>query len=633
MNSYRIKNRDDYDRHYRRGREDAKNFWAEIAENFEWMERWEKTQSGSLTNVDVKWFEGAKLNITVNCLDRHLKTRGEKTALIHEPSDPNGAVARYTYRELHHSVCKAAHMLQAIGVQKGDRVCLSMGMVPELLITMLACARIGAIHSVALAGLESKSLADRISDAGCTVLVTGDGAFQGDKIIPLKDIADEALKNCPSVKKVIVHRRGNCHVSMEEGRDLWWHEIFDGMPQEFDPRGMEAEDPLFILYTSGSTGRPKGILHTCAGYMVWTAYTFDNIFQMQRDDIYWCAIDIGWITGHSYMVYGPLLNGASLVMYEGALEYPDRGRLWEVVDKYRVTHLYGAPAIVRAVMAHGAEATKKYDLRTLKVMGSVRNPIAQKAWLWYCENVDKEKCRILDTWWQTETGAAMLVSFTSITEQQHTFEGRPLPGVYPVLLDERGKTVTGNNVSGNFCIERAWPGMARSIYGDHRRFEQTYFKPYPGHYFTGDNYYRNELGLFKIKGRADDIINVAGNRLGTIELENIINQSEWVVESAVVGFPHEDKGQGIYVYIVAKGVEEEEKLVDQIKATLEEQIGIFARPDKVQLVSALPKTRSGKITHRILRAIAEGNPGSLGDMSALLNPNVVEEIRKAVISS
>ena len=633
--TYRIRNQQDYEWHYQRALEDGENFWVEIAENFDWMERWQKVQSGNLSKVDIKWFDGAKLNITANCLDRHLESRGEKMALIYEPNSPDGVVVQYTYRELHRLVCKAAHMLKELGVEKGDRVCLYMSMVPELLISVLACARIGAIHSVVFGGLSAKSLADRIHDADCSLLITNDGGMRGDKLIPLKDIVDEALKSCPSIKSVIVHKRANVSVFMEKGRDIWWHEIFDRQPRSYVPEIMEAEDPLFILYTSGSTGKPKGLLHTCAGHMVWAGYTFQNIFQMDGDDIYWCTADIGWITGHTYIVYGPLLNGATVVMFEGVPTFPDAGRFWEVVDKHQVTHFYTAPTAIRALMAHGLQHVEKYRLDSLKVLGSVGEPINEEAWQWYHQNIGKGRCPIVDTWWQTETGGAMISSLAGVTEGKPCFAGRPLPGVQPVLFDEQGREISGNNVSGNLCIRHPWPGMARTVYRDGERFKQTYFSTYPGHYFTGDGCRRDESGLLRITGRVDDVINVSGHRIGTAEVENAINQNQRVVESAVVGYPHEIKGQGIYAYVISEGniedTSELQELKDQIQTTVQEQIGAFAKPNKIQLVSALPKTRSGKIMRRILREIAAGNGENLGDLSTLLDTSVVEKIKLAAL--
>lgn len=630
--SYRIKTPADYERHYQHGLQDpqeTEHFWAEVAEHFDWIERWQKVQSGNFNEVNIKWFEAAKLNITANCLDRHLAAQGNKLALIYEPNDPNGAVLQYTYRELYCSVCKASHMLKELGVQKGDRVCLYMSMVPELLISVLACARIGAIHSVVFGGFSAKALADRIHDADCSLLITNDGGQRGDKAIALKNIADEALKNCPSIKNVIVHRRTNLSISMVTGRDIWWHEIFDRQPAQYGPQIMDAEDPLFILYTSGSTGKPKGLLHTCAGYMVWAAYTFQNVFQVEKDDRYWCTADIGWITGHSYTIYGPLLNGATTVMFEGIPTFPDAGRFWEVIDKHKITHFYTAPTAIRTLMAHPLEYVTKYHLKTLKVLGSVGEPINDEAWQWYHHNIGKQKCPIVDTWWQTETGGIMISSLAGVTTGRPCFAGKALPGIWPVLVDEKGQEVLGHQVAGNLCIKRPWPGMARTIYGDHKRFKETYFTTYPGHYFTGDGVRRDESGLLRITGRVDDVINVSGHRIGTAEVEDAINQNQHVVESAVVGISHKVKGQGIYAYVISDGtVKDTQALTKQIRATVNQQIGPIAKPDHIQLVNALPKTRSGKIMRRILRKIAEGDSDNLGDTSTLLDPSVVEHIQQ-----
>ncbi|MCY4643580.1 MAG: acetate--CoA ligase [Bacteriovoracales bacterium] len=633
--SYSIKNQGDYEDHYQRALEDGERFWAQVAEHFDWTVPWKKVCSGGLSKGDMKWFEGARLNITANCLDRHLDSRGDKTALIFEPNDPEEKSVSYTYRELHRSVCKAASMLESLGVRKGDRVCLYMAMVPELLIAVLACARIGAVHSVVFGGFSAKALADRLKDARCSLLITNDAGMRGKKVIPLKDIADEALGQCPFVKNVIVHKRVGRSVSWKEGRDLWWHDLFEGQPDHYSPQELEANDPLFILYTSGSTGRPKGLVHACAGYMVWVAYTFQNIFQMGEDDVYWCTADIGWITGHSYMVYGPLLNGATALMFEGVPTFPDAGRFWEVVDKHRVSHFYTAPTAIRSLMGAGLEFVEKHSLSSLKVLGTVGEPVGEEAWKWYHENVGKGRCPIVDTWWQTETGGAMISTLAGVTKSKPCFAGRPMPGVNPVLMNERGEVVSGFGVSGNLCIGAPWPGMAQTIYGDHERFLETYFTTDPGFYFTGDGCRRDESGLLRITGRVDDVINVSGHRIGTAEVEDAINQSGRVVESAVVAFPHEVKGQGIYAYVVGEDDSDTDTDGSALKAHIRDkvssEIGPFAKPDKIQIVRALPKTRSGKIMRRILRKIAEGGSKDFGDTSTLLDSAVVETIRERAL--
>ncbi len=626
---YRIKSKADYQQSYNNALEDKETFWGEIAENFQWHQKWDQVHTGDFNNLDFKWFTNAKLNITENCLDRHLETRGNKTALSFEANDPKSPTTHYTYKELHEAVCKTANMLKSLGVKKGDRVCLYMGMVPELLFSVLACARIGAIHSVVFGGFSAQSLADRINDCDCSILITNDGSFRGAKTIGLKDIADEALKTCPTIKNVIVHKRIESNINMKEERDHWWHDLYDQTSTNCPAEVMDAEDPLFILYTSGSTGKPKGLMHTTAGYMVWSAYTFQNVFQTDEDDIYWCTADIGWITGHSYITYGPLLNGATTVMFEGVPTWPDAGRFWQIVDKLKITHFYTAPTAIRALMACDTKLVEDANLSTLKVLGSVGEPINEEAWIWYNEKVGKKNCPIVDTWWQTETGGIMISTLAGIGECIPTYATTPLPGVAPVLVDDKGTLIEGNNVSGNLCITGSWPGQSRTVWGDHERFKQVYFSTYPGKYFTGDGCYRDTNGNYRITGRVDDVINVSGHRIGTAEVEDAIDTLEDVVETAVVGYPHDIKGQGIYAYVICHNTPNDlETFSKSVRDQVTKVIGPIAKPDKIQVVTGLPKTRSGKIMRRILRKVAEGQPDKLGDTSTLLDPTVVDSIVK-----
>lgn len=624
---WRIRTFEDYQKSYNDAQDNPESFWSSVAETFTWQKKWSSTLSGTMTDTNIKWFDGGKLNITENCLDRHLEKRAKKTALIFEANDPGEKTITYTYEELHQAVCKAANMLTDLGISKGDRVCLYMSMVPELLISVLACARIGAIHSVVFGGFSAEALASRIEDAQCKLLITNDGGLRGQKVIPLKDISDEALakNSCSCIEKVIVHRRAKNNISMQEGRDFWWHDLFDKALSENTAAIMDAEDPLFLLYTSGSTGRPKGIKHTIAGYMIWAAYTYQNVFQVEENDTYWCTADIGWITGHSYIAYGPLLSGSTTVMFEGIPTFPDAGRFWEIVDRHQITHFYTAPTAIRALMAYGAEVPAKYNLSSLKVLGTVGEPINLEAWNWYNDLIGKGQCPIVDTWWQTETGGIMISPLAGITPIRPCFATLPLPGVQPVLVDEQGAVITGNDVEGNLCIQFPWPGMLRTIWGDHERFQQTYFSTYPGKYFTGDGCRRDKDGLYRITGRVDDVINVSGHRIGTAEVEDAINQHPDVIESAVVGFPHDIKGQGIYAYIIT-GKNDQTTTEKEILDTVLKFIGPIAKPDKIQFVTGLPKTRSGKIMRRILRKIAEGEKSNFGDISTLLDPSVVEKI-------
>jgi acetyl-CoA synthetase len=622
----------DYHSAYKASVEDPEKFWAEIAGKFTWNKQWDKVLEWDFNNFNVEWFKGGKLNITENCLDRHLETRGDAIAMVWEPNNPEKQVRKLTYRQLYTEVCRTANMLRKLGIKKGDRVCIYLPMIPEAAIAMLACARIGAIHSVVFAGFSANSLTDRINDSACSVVLTSDGAFRGAKSIDLKGIVDEAVEKCSSVRHVVVIRHTLTDVVMQNGRDLWWHEAIEGCAEHCDPEMMDAEDMLFILYTSGSTGKPKGVVHTTAGYMVWVWYTFLNVFQYERNDLYWCTADIGWITGHSYIVYGPLLAGAQTLMFEGIPTWPDAGRFWQVIDKHKVNIFYTAPTAIRSLMAHGDEFVYPYSLSSLKTLGSVGEPINEEAWQWYYDNIGKGKCAVVDTWWQTETGGMMISPLANITPLKPTFATLPLPGIQPVLVDGEGKELEGPDKEGNLCIKFPWPGMLRTTYGDHERCKQTYFSTYKGLYFTGDGCRRDFENYYRIIGRVDDVMNVSGHRLGTAEVENAINEHPHVIESAVVGFPHEIKGQGIYAYVICDHASdhpaERKKEIMDIVARI---IGPIAKPDKIQFVTGLPKTRSGKIMRRILRKIAEGETSNFGDTATLLDPAVVEEIKNGAI--
>ncbi len=602
-------------------------FWAEVADQFVWRKKWDQVLEWNFDGPEVSWFKDAQLNITENCIDRHLPTNAERTALIWEPNDPKEQAARYTYRELHMKVCEMANILKRNGVKKGDRVCLYMPMIPELSFAVLACARIGAIHSVVFAGFSANSLADRINDAACTVVITADAMNRGPKQMPVKRVVDEALETCPSVASVIVVSRLGWPVMMHPQRDVWYHRELQFVEPYCEPEVMDSEDMLFILYTSGSTGKPKGVVHTCGGYMVYAEYSFRNVFQYQENDLYWCTADIGWITGHTYILYGPLLAGATTLMFEGVPTYPDAGRFWQICDKHGVNVFYTAPTAIRSLMQSGIDHVLPYSLHSLKVLGSVGEPINEEAWHWYSTHVGKGRCPVVDTWWQTETGGIMISTLANVTPMKPAHAGLPLPGIQPVLLDSDGKELEGNDVEGYLCIKFPWPSMIRTTYGDHERCRINYFATYKGYYFTGDGAKRNENGLYRIIGRVDDVINVSGHRFGTAEIENAINQNKAVVESAVVGYPHDIKGQGIYAYVIcAEKPENEDWLRDEITETVVQQIGRIAKPDKIQFVSGLPKTRSGKIMRRILRKVAEGEVSNLGDTSTLLDPNIVDEI-------
>jgi acetyl-CoA synthetase len=628
---YKIESREAYDRAYKKSIEDPEAFWADIAGSFYWRKRWDTVLNWNFKEPKIEWFAGGKLNITENCLDRHLGSLGNKPALIWEPNDPDEHHRVLTYRDLHQKVIQFANVLKNNGVSRGDRVCIYMGMVPELAIATLACARIGAIHSVIFGGFSAQSIADRLQDAGAEFIVTCDGAYRGNKEIPLKSVIDDALVQCHFVQRVIVLTRTRTPVSMIKGRDVWWEDEIRKVETMGNPdcpaEEMDAEDPLFILYTSGSTGKPKGVVHSTGGYMVYTAYTFVNVFQYNPGEVHFCTADIGWITGHSYIVYGPLAAGATTLLFEGVPTWPDAGRFWDIVEKFNVNILYTAPTALRSLMAFGTAPLEGKDLSSLRVLGSVGEPINEEAWNWYSEKVGQSRCPIVDTWWQTETGATLISNLAGITPARPSYATLPIPGVQPVLLDEQGEIIEGNDVSGNLCIRFPWPGMLRTTYGDHERCRTNYFATYENYYFTGDGAYRDPQGNYRITGRVDDVLNVSGHRIGTAEVENAINMHAGVVESAVVGYPHDIKGQGIYAYVIFDGTVHDISLTRQdINQTVSRIIGAIAKPDKIQFVQALPKTRSGKIMRRILRKIAEGTGVNLGDTSTLLDPAVVDEI-------
>jgi acetyl-CoA synthetase len=617
---------------YQQSVENPEAFWASQAETFVWRKKWDKVLDWNFRDPDVKWFVGGKMNITENCLDRHLETRGDKVALLWEPNEPGEASKSYTYKALHAAVCEFANGLRANGIGKGDRVCIYMPMVPELAIAVLACARVGAIHSVVFAGFSAMSLADRVKDAQAKMIICSDGNARGAKAIPVKEVIDEALSlNCDSVETVIVLQRTNTPVTMQAGRDKWWHDVVAGQASTCVAEEMDSEDMLFILYTSGSTGKPKGVVHTCGGYMVYTEYSFRNVFQYNESDVYWCTADIGWITGHSYIVYGPLLAGATTMMFEGVPTYPDAGRFWEVCERHQVNIFYTAPTAIRALEACGNEWVDKYELKSLRVLGSVGEPINEEAWHWYHDHVGKGRCPIVDTWWQTETGGILISPLADITPLKPSFATLPLPGVQPCILDpQTGLELEGNDVEGVLCMKFPWPSILRTTYGDHERCRTTYFSAYQDKYFTGDGCKRDAQGYYRIIGRVDDVINVSGHRIGTAEVENAIDEHENVVESAVVGYPHDIKGEGIYAYVIVNhNVGDHEQFKKEVRDIVTKIIGPIAKPDMIQVVPGLPKTRSGKIMRRILRKIAAGesSPQQLGDISTLLNPEVVEIIK------
>jgi len=625
--SHKIQTLSGYIHEYQKSVLQPEAFWGRIAESFHWKKTWDKTLEWDFEGPDVKWFKGAKLNITENIFERHLHTKGDVPAIIWEPNDPSEEGRTITYRELHEMTNQFCNALKAQGIEKGDRVIIYMPMVPEAAVAMLACARVGAIHSVVFAGFSSSALADRIIDCQAKAVLTSDGNFRGAKQIPVKAVVDEAIEKCDSIETVIVYQRTNDQVTMVEGRDIWWHDAIAGQSAEFKAEEMDAEDMLFILYTSGSTGKPKGVVHTTGGYMVYTQYSFENVFQYTQGDVYWCTADIGWITGHSYIVYGPLLAGATTLMFEGVPTFPDAGRFWAICDKYKVNQFYTAPTAIRALQAYGLEPLEPYSLDSLKVIGSVGEPINEEAWHWYHSHVGKGNCPLVDTWWQTETGGIMISALAGITPNKPAHASLPLPGIQPVIVDAEGNELTGNNVEGNLCIKFPWPSMLRTTYGDHEKCKNVYFSAYKGMYFTGDGAKRDHDGYLRILGRVDDVINVSGHRMGTAEVENAINEHPKVVESAVVGYPHDVKGQGIYAYVICdmEG-RSEESLKEEIKATVRNIIGPIAKPDIVQIVPGLPKTRSGKIMRRILRKVASKDISNLGDTSTLLNPEVVDSI-------
>ena len=632
MSYYKIENLEQYFKHYNKSIREPKKFWGKIAEeNFTWFQQWDKVFDINMDNADIKWFTDAKVNIVKNCIDRHLAKRGEKTAIIFEPNDPSETALHITYNELHYRVSKMANVLREQGIKKGDRVCIYLPMIPELAVSILACARIGAIHSVVFAGFSASAVASRINDSDCKIVITSDGGYRGNKTIDLKGIIDEALVSCPGVSTVLVVKRTDTTVIMQEGRDKWLQPLLDEASDNNIAEIMDAEDPLFILYTSGSTGKPKGMVHTTAGYMVYTGYTFKNVFNYEENDIFWCTADIGWITGHSYILYGPLLNGATTVIFEGIPSYPDFSRFWETIEKHKVTQFYTAPTAIRALAKENLEYVQKFSLNSLKVIGSVGEPINEEAWHWYNDHVGGKRAPIVDTWWQTETGGILISPIAFVTPTKPTYASLPLPGIQPILMDDKHNEITENQVSGSLCIKFPWPSIARTIWGDHQRYKDTYFSIYPGIYFTGDGALRDEVGYYRITGRVDDVVIVSGHNLGTAPIEDAINEHPAVAESAIVGFPHDIKGNALYGFVILKESGEyrdRENLTKEINQHISDRIGPIAKLDKIQFVSGLPKTRSGKIMRRILRKIAEGDYSNFGDTSTLLNPEIVEEIKE-----
>ncbi len=635
MSNYHIKHLEEYWQVYRKSVRNPEDFWEEIAEeHFLWRKKWDKVLEWDFSKPEVKWYKGAKLNITENCIDRHLITRADKTAILFEPNDPKEAAQHITYQELHERVNRFANVLKSQGIEKGDRVCIYLPMIPELAVSVLACARIGAVHSVVFAGFSASALATRINDCDCKMVICSDGSYRGAKTIDLKGIVDEALETCPGVEKNLVVQRTGAEVSMKDGRDAWVQPLLDQASAECEATIVDAEDPLFILYTSGSTGKPKGMVHSTAGYMVYAAFSFKNVFQYRENDVYWCTADIGWITGHSYIVYGPLANGATTVMFEGVPSYPDFGRFWEIVEKHKVTQFYTAPTAIRALAKENLDFVDKHDLSSLKVLGTVGEPINEEAWHWYNDHVGKQKSPIVDTWWQTETGGIMISPIPYSTPTIPTFATLPLPGIQPALMDEHGNELKGNQVEGRLTIKFPWPSMARTIYGNHDRYRETYFSAYKNMYFTGDGARRDAVGYYRITGRVDDVIIVSGHNLGTAPIEDAINEHPAVAESAIVGFPHDIKGKALYGYITLKETGEgrdQDNLRKEINQLITERIGPIAKLDKIQFTSGLPKTRSGKIMRRILRKIAEKDTSNLGDTSTLLNPEVVQDIMDHVV--
>ena len=635
MSYYKILNLEHYFKMYKKSVLEPRKFWDKIAdENFTWYQKWDKVFEVNFQEAKFKWFLDAKVNITKNCIDRHLARRGDKTAIIFEPNNPEEKALHITYNELYDRVARMANVLREQGVQKGDRVCIYLPMIPELAVAVLACARIGAIHSVVFAGFSASAVAARINDCECKMVITSDGSYRGDKTIDLKGIVDEALLKTPCVEKVLVVKRTNTPVTMKEGRDQWLQPLLDAAIPNNVAEIMDAEDPLFILYTSGSTGKPKGMVHTTAGYMVYTAYTFKNVFAYEENDIFWCTADIGWITGHSYILYGPLLNGATTVLFEGVPSYPNYSRFWEVIEKHKITQFYTAPTAIRALAKENLDYVQKYPLKSLRVIGSVGEPINEEAWHWYNDHVGGKRCPLVDTWWQTETGGIMISPVAFVTPTKPTYASLPLPGIQPVLMDELRNEVEGNQVTGSLCIKFPWPSIARTIWGDHQRYKETYFTAFPGKYFTGDGALRDEVGYYRITGRVDDVIIVSGHNLGTAPIEDAINEHPAIAESAIVGFPHDIKGNALYGFIILKEIGEsrdKDNLSKEINQLISDQIGPIAKLDKIQFVSNLPKTRSGKIMRRILRKIAEGDFSNFGDTSTLLNPEIVDEIKEGKI--
>ena len=621
------KNIDDYNSLYNHSITNPEEFWSQVADSFLWKKKWSKVLKYDFSTPKFEWFVDGKLNITENCLDRYVEIHPEKTAIIFEPNDPENETTYISYKELHSKVCRFANVLKNNNVKKGDRVCIYLPMVPELAIAVLACARIGAVHSVVFAGFSSTALSARINDASCKMIITSDGSFRGNKIIDLKSIVDEALNDCDCVDSVIVLNRINSNISLNNN-EKWWHEELTKVSDDCPAEIMDSEDSLFILYTSGSTGKPKGMVHSCGGYMVYSSYSFKNVFDYNDDDIYWCTADIGWITGHSYIVYGPLLNGATSIMFEGVPSYPDFGRFWQICEKHKVNQFYTAPTAIRALAKHPLDFVEKYDLSSLKVLGTVGEPINEEAWNWYNENIGKDKCPIVDTWWQTETGGIMITSLANVTKGKPTFATKPMMGIQPVLFDENGSEFNENNKNGILGIKYPWPSIARTIYGDHERYKNVYFSAYPGYYFPGDGAYRDDEGNYRITGRVDDVVIVSGHNLGTAPIEDIINMHPNVIESALVGYPHDIKGNALYAYVILKNESKKDHIRTEINQLISKTIGPIAKPEKIQFVPGLPKTRSGKIMRRILRKIACGEKSEFGDISTLLNPEIVDEIVK-----
>tara|TARA_B110000037_G_scaffold21497_1_gene23774 strand:- start:15654 stop:17549 length:1896 start_codon:yes stop_codon:yes gene_type:complete len=627
---YHLKNFESYTNSYKNSVENPEAFWNTIAkDNFVWKRPWSRVLDWDFSIPKISWFEGAQLNITENCIDRHLEHNGEKTAILFEPNNPDDTSEAITYNELHKRVNQFANVLKSKGIQKGDRVCVYLPMIPELAISVLACARIGAIHSVVFAGFSANALSSRINDCDCKLLITSDGGYRGAKTIDLKSIVDTALLDCEGIESVLVAKRIHKDIPMVSGRDFWLQPLLETASESCGATVMDAEDPLFILYTSGSTGQPKGMVHTTAGYMVYSAYTFKNIFKYEPDDVYWCTADIGWITGHSYIVYGPLLNGATTLMFEGVPSYPDYGRFWSIVEKHKVSQFYTAPTAIRALAKQGLGLVSPYDLSSLKILGTVGEPINEEAWHWYNDHIGKGKCPIVDTWWQTETGGIMISPIPNSFEGKPTFATLPFVGIQAALMDEKGDEIEGNSVEGRLCIKFPWPSMARTIWGNHQRYKETYFSAYDNMYFTGDGALRDENGHYRITGRVDDVIIVSGHNLGTAPIEDAINEHPNVAESAIVGYPHDIKGSALYGYVTLKNAEDmNDALKVEINQLISKQIGPIAKLDKIQFTSGLPKTRSGKIMRRILRKIASKDTSNLGDISTLLNPEVVETIMK-----